>query len=108
MQTECMHGGTDSLSRAGCEQVTSSGVVPDGCPMGLPINCFAPQVAIVENSLWMTGGECDPAVIGGKAYWHYPEVTFFGNLTLISGRGEAASSSTRAKSDDTGTCEKCA
>lgn len=87
-----------------CEQVTSRGVVPDGCPQGLPINCFAPQVAILEDSLWMTGGECDPAVIGGKSYWHYPEVTFFGNLTtLISGREETVSSATRAKSDDVDT-----
>ena len=69
------------LARFG--SVTSAGVVPDGCPMGLPINCFAPQVAVLEDSVWMTGGECDPAVIGGKDYWHYPEVTFFGNLTLL-------------------------
>ena len=63
--------------------VTSSGVVPDGCPDGLPVNCFAPQVGLVNDSVWMTGGECDPAVIEGKKYWHYPTVTLFGRLTLL-------------------------
>jgi hypothetical protein len=66
--------------------ITSSGIVPPGCPSGLPINCFSPQVALLKDSMWVTGGECDPAVIGAKQYWHYPTVTLFGSLSLTAAR----------------------
>ena len=39
-------------------------------------------MALLNDSVWVTGGECDPAVIEGKDYWHYPTVTLFGSLAL--------------------------
>ena len=61
-----------------------------GCPAGLPLNCFSPQSAVIGNSLYVTGGECDPHYVatdapnggmGHQTYWHYPRITLHGALS---------------------------
>ena len=84
---------TNRFGTVSVSSTTEPALVKPGCPAGLPLNCYSPSVGLVGDSLFVSGGECDPHYVASNAdngglphasYWHYPRIMLSGTLSLVS------------------------
>jgi N-acetylneuraminic acid mutarotase len=52
-----------------------------GRTTGLPINNATPNTILIDNKIYIIGGECDPTYINGIFYGHHPDLNLIGIIT---------------------------